>query len=53
MNETKKWLERVKQALIEEGFRDTLLQIQKPNQIFGLVKKIDDIWELHFRGFED
>ena len=53
MNETKMRLERVKQVLIEEGFRDTRLQIQKPNQIFGLVKKINNMWEMHFRGFED
>jgi hypothetical protein len=53
MNETKIWLKRVEQMLIEEGFRDTPLQIQKPNQIFGLVKKISDIWEMHVRGFEN
>jgi hypothetical protein len=53
MNETEIRLERVKKVLIEEGFSDTRLQIQKPDQIFGLVKKINNIWEIHFRGFED
>jgi len=53
MNETKIWLERVKQTLMNEGFSDTLLQIVKPNQVFGLVMEIDDIWQMHVRGFED
>ena len=53
MNEVREWLERVKQALYVEGFRDTFLQVWKEGQVFGLVKKIDDIWEMHVRGFED
>ncbi len=47
------WLERVKQALLAEGFEDTILQIVKEGQVFGLVRGISSIWEMHVRGFED
>ena len=53
MVETRAWLGRVKQMLLEEGFMDAQLQIQKPNQSFGLIKRIADIWEMHVRGFYD
>jgi hypothetical protein len=53
MNQRKMWLGEVKQALKNEGFSDTIFQIVKPNQVFGLVMKIDEIWEMHVRGFED
>jgi len=46
----------IEQILREEGFQDTLLQVQKPGQVFGLVKRLDppwEIWEMHVRGFED
>ena len=47
------WLKRVENALRSEGFKDTLLQIWKEGQVFGLVKKIDNVWEMHVRGFKD
>lgn len=50
---TNGWLERVKRALVQEGFSDTILQTVKPGQVFGLVKKVDSIWEMHVRGFSD
>ena len=40
------WIEKVRQALESEGFRHTPPQIQKEGQLFGLVKKIDNIWEM-------
>ena len=46
-------LEKVKKALLDEGFEDTCLQIEKPNQAFGLIKKLISPWELHIRGFFD
>jgi hypothetical protein len=50
---TKEWLERAKDVLIQEGFNDTILQTIKQGQVFGLVKKVGDIWEMHVRGFND
>jgi hypothetical protein len=47
------WLHVVKDVLIQEGFRETVLQVIKPAQVFGLVKKLDGIWEMHVRGFDD
>jgi hypothetical protein len=47
------WLERVKEILIQEGYRDTKLQTIKQGQVFGLVKKVDSVWEMHVRGFKD
>jgi len=46
-------LESVRQVLLAEGFKDTMLQIVKPGQVFGLVKRLSDVWEMHVRGFED
>jgi len=51
MNQISAWLDSVKEALIADGFVDTILQIQKPNQVFGLVKKLVYPWEMHARGF--
>jgi len=53
--QTKMWLEIVNKTLIKEGFGQPLfgLQITKPNQDFGLVREIDDKWEMHVRGFKD
>ena len=48
-----KYLQNVKEALIRDGFEGTLLQTVKPGQTFGLVKKLDDTWEMHARGFVD
>jgi len=46
-------LDRVKEVLSEEGFRDTPLQVWKPGQVFGLVKPLDDVYEVHVRGYQD
>jgi hypothetical protein len=46
-------LEMVKDALVQEGFRDTILQVTKPGQVFGLVRRWDGIWQMHVRGFDD
>jgi hypothetical protein len=46
-------LEVVREVLLAEGFKDTMLQIVKPGQMFGLVKRLNDVWEMHVRGFED
>lgn len=45
-------LEGIRQVLLAEGFKDTRLQITKPRQVFGLVKRLSDVWEMHVRGFE-
>jgi hypothetical protein len=47
------YLDRAKEALIKEGFRDTPLQVWKPGQVFGLVKPLDDVNEVHVRGYQD
>jgi hypothetical protein len=46
-------LDCVKDVLVREGFRDTPLQIWKPEQVFGLVKPLDDVYEIHVRGYQD
>ena len=50
---TDEWLQTVKDVLIQEGFSGTILQAIEPGQVFGLVRKQDDIWEMHGRGFVD
>lgn len=50
---TNEWLRRVKETLIQEGFSDTTLQTIKPGQVFGLIRKLDNVWEMHVRGFSD
>jgi len=47
------WLQAVEGTLFQEGFRTTWLQVAKSGQVFGLVKKLGEIWEMHVRGFED
>ena len=47
------WLEMAREVLAQDGFRHTPLQVVKPGQVFGLVKRVDDIWEMHVRGFDD
>jgi len=42
--EIRRWLEDVKQALLTEGFKDTLFQMGKSGQKFGLVKDVGDAW---------
>jgi hypothetical protein len=51
--EIDKWLQTVKGVLIQEGFSDTILQVKEPGQVFGLVKRLDKVWEMHVRGFND
>lgn len=46
------WLDNVSRALSREGFRDTLLQVVKQGQVFGLVKHLDERMQMHVRGFE-
>ena len=50
---TSEWLQRVKEVLSLEGFNDTFLQVRQSGQVFGLVKKLDNIWQMHVRGFND
>ena len=50
---TNEWLQRAKGALIQEGFSHTILQTVKSGQVFGLIKKLDKVWEMHVRGFDD
>jgi hypothetical protein len=47
------YLDRVKDVLVREGFRDALLQVWKPGQVFGLVKPLDDVNEVHVRDYQD
>lgn len=49
----RKRLGKVKKALLDEGFKDTRLQIRRKNQVFGLTKKLTAPWEIHIRGFVD
>jgi len=51
--EKQEWLNMVKEVLTQEGFRDTILQVVKPGQVFGLIRKEGDVWEMHVRGFDD
>lgn len=55
MNKLEKaeWLKKAKEVLAQEGFQHTSLQVIKPGQVFGLVRKAGDIWEMHVRGFDD
>ena len=47
-------LEIVRDTLLKEGFVNAgLLQIWKPGQVFGLVKRVDDKYEVHVRGYID
>lgn len=43
----------VRQALIEEGFRDTRFQFRRENQAFGLVKRLSFRRQMHVRAFLD
>lgn len=47
------WLMMAKGILIQEGFATTPLQANEPGQVFGLIKKLDDEWQWHVRGFND
>ncbi len=43
----------VKRILLNEGFYEPLLQAWKPGQVFGLVKPLNELIEVHVRGYED
>ncbi len=49
---TDKNLNEVEKKLHKDGFRKTP-QILEENQVFGLAKKIDNIWQIHVRVFVD
>ncbi len=47
-------MEMIKRILIEEGFVDpSPFQIWKEGQVFGLIKRINENFEVHVRGYED
>jgi hypothetical protein len=47
-------LTSVKRILLNEGFRDArFLQTWKDGQVFGLVKPLNDLLEVHVRGYVD
>ena len=46
-------LDDVRHLLLREGFHHTRLQKWKQGQIFGLVKKLSFIKQLHIRAFVD
>jgi hypothetical protein len=43
----------VKQILLNEGFYEPLLQGWRKGQVFGLVKPLNELVEVHVRGYED
>jgi len=46
-------LEVVKRILLSEGFYEPLLQKRKRGQVFGLIKPLNELVEVHVRGYED
>jgi hypothetical protein len=46
-------LEVVRRILLSEGFHEPLLQGWKEGQVFGLVKPLNELVEVHVRGYED
>ena len=53
LRETRDWLGAVAQALIDQGYEQSVLQVVSPGQAFGLVKPIDEMWEYHVHGYID
>ena len=47
------YLQDVQETLMQEGFKATALQTIKPGQVFGLVRKQENVWQMHVRGFTD
>lgn len=44
----------VEEALEAEGFSDPgILQNYKDGQVFGVVKDLDETWQMHVRGYKD
>jgi hypothetical protein len=46
-------LEVVRRILLSEGFHEPLLQGWREGQVFGLVKPLNELVEVHVRGYED
>ncbi len=46
-------LERVREVLLKEGFREPLLQLRREGQVFGMVKELSDTLEVHVRAYAD
>lgn len=46
-------LEVVKRILLNEGFYEPLLQEWREGQVFGLVKPLNELIEVHVRGYKD
>jgi hypothetical protein len=46
-------LEVVRRILLSEGFHEPLLQGWREGQVFGLVKLLNELVEVHVRGYED
>jgi hypothetical protein len=46
-------LEVVRWILLSEGFHEPLLQGWKEGRVFGLVKPLNELVEVHVRGYED
>lgn len=43
----------VREALVREGFRSTRFQFRRRGQVFGLVKRLSFMKQLHIRAFSD
>lgn len=47
-------MEKIRNILLREGFSDPApLQTWKDGQVFGLVKKVTHMLEMHVRGYDD
>jgi len=46
-------LEVARRILLSEGFHEPLLQGWRGGQVFGLVKPLNELVEVHVRGYED
>jgi hypothetical protein len=46
-------LEVVRRILLSEGFHEPLLQGWREGQVFGLVKPLNELVEVHVRGYKD
>jgi hypothetical protein len=46
-------LEVVRRILLSEGFHEPLLQGWRGGQVFGLVKPLNELVEVHVRGYKD
>lgn len=46
-------IEIIKKILLREGFYEPILQTWKDGQVFGLVKPLNELFEVHIRAYED